>query len=337
MAFTSQRKQNMLAIILLLQLGISQVMSRKLHETSLREGHEQWMVRYGRVYEDAAEKEKRFQIFKDNVEFIESSNAAGNKPYQLGVNHFADLTLEEFKALRKGLKSPREFSTTPFKYEHVTAIPQAVDWRTEGAVTPVKDQGDCGSCWAFSAVGAIEGIHQMTTGNLVSLSEQELVSCDTKGEDQGCEGGYVEDAFEFVKNNGGITTEANYPYKAVDGKCEVAARPVVQIKGYENVPPNNESALKVAVANQPVSVCLDANNKDFMLYAGGVYTGKCGTDLDHAVTAVGYGTENGTDYWLLKNSWSTDWGENGYIKMQRGVPAKEGLCGIAMDSSYPSA
>ncbi|WVZ04317.1 hypothetical protein V8G54_025123 [Vigna mungo] len=144
MAFTSQRKQNMFAIFFLLQLGISLVMSQKLHETSLRERHEQWMLRYGRVYEDATEKEKRFQIFKDNVEFIDSSNAAGNKPYQLGVNHFADLTLEEFKALRKGLKSPREFRTTPFKYEHVTAIPQAIDWRTEGAVTPVKNQGDCG-------------------------------------------------------------------------------------------------------------------------------------------------------------------------------------------------
>jgi len=144
MAFTSQSKQNMFAIFLLLVLGISQVMSRKLHETSLRERHEQWMTRYGKVYEDAAEKEKRFQIFKDNVEFIESSNAAGNKPYQLGVNHFADLTLEEFKASRNGLKGPREFSTTPFKYENVRAIPQAVDWREEGAVTPVKDQGQCG-------------------------------------------------------------------------------------------------------------------------------------------------------------------------------------------------
>jgi len=144
MAFTSQRKQNMFAIFLLLALGISQVMSRKLQETSLRERHEQWMVKYGRVYKDAAEKEKRFQIFKDNVEFIESSNAAGNKPYQLGVNHLADFTLEEFKASRTGLRTPREFSTTPFKYENVTDIPESVDWRAKGAVTAVKDQGQCG-------------------------------------------------------------------------------------------------------------------------------------------------------------------------------------------------
>jgi len=194
-----------------------------------------------------------------------------------------------------------------------------------------------GSCWAFSAVGAMEGIHQITTGYLVSLSEQELVSCDTKGEDHGCGGGYMEEAFEFVIRNGGITTEANYPYEAVDGICKVAAYPMVQIKGYERVPPNSENALMLAVANQPVSVSLDAENRNFMLYAGGVYTGTCGTQLNHGVTAVGYGTENGTDYWLLKNSWGIGWGDNGYVKMQRGVAAKEGLCGIAMDSSYPIA
>ncbi|CAJ1978777.1 unnamed protein product [Sphenostylis stenocarpa] len=326
----------MFAIFLLLAVGISEVTCRKMHETSLRERHEEWMVRYGKVYTDAAEKEKRFLIFKDNVEFIESFNAAANKPYQLGVNHLADLTLEEFTASRTGLKIPRELSKTPFKYEKVSDIPEAIDWRAKGAVLPVKDQGFCGSCWAFSAVGAIEGINKISTGTLVSLSEQELVSCDTKGRDGGCAGGYMEDAFEFVIKNGGIASEASYPYKAVDGKCDTAAPAVVKIKGYEKVPPNSEDALKKAVANQPVSVSLDAESRDFMLYASGVFTGQCGTELDHAVTAVGYGTENGTDYWLLKNSWSTDWGDKGYIKMQRGIAAKSGLCGIAMDASYPT-
>ena len=149
MAFTGQ-KQHMLALFLFLAVGISQVMPRKLHQTSLRERHENWMAEYGKMYKDAAEKEKRFQIFKDNVEFIESFNAAGNKPYKLGVNHLADLTLEEFKDSRNGLKRTHEFSTTTFKlngfkYENVTDIPEAIDWRVKGAVTPIKDQGDqCG-------------------------------------------------------------------------------------------------------------------------------------------------------------------------------------------------
>jgi len=197
--------------------------------------------------------------------------------------------------------------------------------------------GKPGSCWAFSTVAATEGIHQITTGKLVSLSEQELVDCDTKGVDQGCEGGYMEDGFEFIIKNGGITSEANYPYKAVDGKCNKATSPVAQIKGYEKVPPNSEKTLQKAVANQPVSVSIDANGEGFMFYSSGIYNGECGTELDHGVTAVGYGIANGTDYWLVKNSWGTQWGEKGYVRMQRGVAAKHGLCGIALDSSYPTA
>ncbi|KAK7264105.1 hypothetical protein RJT34_31709 [Clitoria ternatea] len=333
----SSQKQYLLTLFLLLAVGISQVMCRNLHETSMRERHEQWMARYGKVYKDAAEKEKRFLIFKDNVDFIESFNAAGNKLYKLGVNHLADLTVEEFKASRNGYKRPLEFRTTLFKYENVTAIPAAIDWREKGAVTPIKNQGQCGSCWAFSTVAATEGIHQITTGKLVSLSEQELVDCDRKGVDQGCEGGYMEDGFEFIIKNGGITSEARYPYKAVDGTCNKATSSVVQIKGYEKVPPNNEEALQKAVANQPVSVSIDASGAGFMFYSSGIYAGECGTELDHGVTAVGYGTANGTEYWLVKNSWGTQWGEQGYVMMKRGIAAKEGLCGIAMDSSYPTA
>ncbi|KAH1221287.1 Senescence-specific cysteine protease SAG39 [Glycine max] len=329
---------HILALVLLLSICTSQVMSRNLHEASMSERHEQWMKKYGKVYKDAAEKQKRLLIFKDNVEFIESFNAAGNRPYKLSINHLADQTNEEFVASHNGYKHKGSHSQTPFKYENVTGVPNAVDWRENGAVTAVKDQGQCGSCWAFSTVAATEGIYQITTSMLMSLSEQELVDCDSV--DHGCDGGYMEGGFEFIIKNGGISSEANYPYTAVDGTCDAnkEASPAAQIKGYETVPANSEDALQKAVANQPVSVTIDAGGSAFQFYSSGVFTGQCGTQLDHGVTAVGYGsTDDGTQYWIVKNSWGTQWGEEGYIRMQRGTDAQEGLCGIAMDASYPTA
>ncbi|CAN0921708.1 Senescence-specific cysteine protease SAG39 [Linum grandiflorum] len=270
------------------------------------------MTRYGRVYDSPAEKEARFRIFEDNVAFIDSSNAVGDKSYKLGVNQFADLTNDEFKASRNGFKHG------PFRYENVSAVPTTMDWRKKGAVTPIKDQGQCGSCWAFSTVGSVEGIHQLKTGKLVSLSEQELVDCDTKGEDQGCSGGLMDDAFKFIIQNKGLTTESNYPYDAADGTCNAnkEGSSAAKITGYEDVPANNEGALMKAVASQPISVAIDAGDSSFQFYSSGVFTGECGTELDHGVTAVG---------------------EAGYIRMQKDVSAKEGLCGIAMQASYPTA
>jgi len=189
-------------------------------------------------------------------------------------------------------------------------------------------------------VAATEGINKLSSGKLISLSEQEVVDCDVKGEDQGCNGGLMDDAFKFIIKNKGLTTESNYPYKAADGTCNTkkAASHAAAITGYEDVPANSEASLLKAVANQPVSVAIDAGGFAFQLYSGGVFTGDCGTDLDHGVTAVGYGTaSDGTKYWLVKNSWGSSWGENGYIRMERGVNAKEGLCGIAMQASYPTA
>lgn len=321
-------------------------MSRRLSEACTSERHEKWMAQYGKVYKDAAEKDKRFQIFKNNVQFIESFNAAGDKPFNLSINRFADLHNEEFKALllTNGHKKTQRLETvteTSFRYGSVsvTDIPANMDWRKRGAVTPIKDQGTCRSCWAFSAAAATEGIHQITTGKLVSLSEQELVDC-VKGESKGCIGGYIEDAFEFIAKKGGIESETYYPYKGNNKTCKVKKEThgVARIKGYEKVPSNSEKSLLKAVAHQPVSVYIESTGYDFQFYSSGIFAGNCGIKTDHCVTVVGYGeARGGTKYWLVKNSWGTEWGEKGYIRMKRDILAKEGLCGIAMYASYPTA
>ncbi|XP_022847739.1 senescence-specific cysteine protease SAG39-like [Olea europaea var. sylvestris] len=329
-------------VMIVLEMGASQAIARSLQDGSMVEKHEQWMTQYGRQYKDSAEKAMRYKIFRENVEYIETFNKAGTRAYELGINQFADLTNKEFQASRNGykmspfLKSPKVSS---FRYENMTAVPSSMDWRKKGAVTGVKDQGQCGCCWAFSAVAATEGINQLSSGKLISLSEQELVDCDTS-EDMGCNGGLMDNAFQFIIKNHGLTTESNYPYAGTDDTCnnKKESSHAAKITGYEDVPANSESALLKAVAKQPVSVAIDASGSDFQFYKSGVFTGECGTDLDHGVTAVGYGTaSDGTKYWLVKNSWGTSWGENGYIRMQRDIDAEEGLCGIAMQASYPTA
>ncbi|KAL1104117.1 hypothetical protein V6Z11_D04G045700 [Gossypium hirsutum] len=319
--------------LLIFILGICEATSRAaLEDASMYERHQQWMVQFGRVYRDTNERQKRFQIFKQNEMWHASTLSM--------LPTTSHLTNQEFTASRNGFKSHMCSNTaTTFKYENATALPSTVDWRKKGAVTPIKDQGQCGCCWAFSAVAAMEGVTKLTTGKLISLSEQELVDCDTKGEDQGCEGGLMDDAFQFIEKNKGLTTESIYPYKGVDGTCNTneEANHAAKINGFEDVPANSEDALQKAVANQPVSVAIDAGGFDFQFSSGGVFTGSCGTDLDHGVTAVGYGEDGGTKYWLVKNSWVSSWGEEGYIRMQRDVDAKEGLCGIAMQASYPTA
>ncbi|KAM5561241.1 ervatamin-B-like [Rosa sericea] len=310
---------------------------------------EQWMAQFGRTYDDTAEKEKRLAILVKNLLFVNDFNNQGNKTFELSVNFFSDLTNEEFLRLYTGFQAPNvplnsssHHNIKSFSYQDLseTDVPTRIDWREEGAVTPVKEQGQCSSCWAFSAVATIEGITKIKSNQLISLSEQQLVDCNRDQINKGCGGGNMEDAFKYINENGGITSEENYIYKGTDETCDTTKTTeyAAKITGYEMVPPNSENDLLKAVAKQPVSVAIDADGDEFRAYASGVFSGNCGTNLTHAVTIVGYGTaEEGTNYWLVKNSWGENWGEKGYMRILRNAGPPEGLCGIAMYPSYPTA
>ncbi|CAO2147726.1 unnamed protein product [Urochloa humidicola] len=306
-------------------------------EAMMKARHEKWMAEHGRTYKDDVEKAQRFEVFKGNADFIDRTNAAGDKKYILAANKFADVAREEFVAKYTGLthvSSSRPRKVPRFKYEKLTLSSedqQAVDWRKRGAVTAVKNQGSCGCAWAFSVVAAMEGIHQISTGNLVSLSEQQLVDCSINLGNNGCHGGTMTRAFQYVVSNGGLTFEDDYPYNGSQGMCK-SVQPAVTIIGFQDVRSGDEAILAAAVANQPVSVAVDANN--FQFYNGGIFTNdSCGKNLvNHAVTVVGLDiAEDGTNYWLLKNSWGTNWGESGYMRLERGTNA----CGVAEMATYP--
>jgi C1A family cysteine protease len=222
----------------------------------------------------------------------------------------------------------------------------SVDWVKAGAVTPVKNQGQCGSCWSFSTTGALEGAYFIRYGKLVSFSEQQLVSCDNRqngGKDMGCNGGLMDNAFSWIEKNGGLCTEADYPYTSGTtksaGTCETSCTNVEnsQVHSFADVPAKSDDNMMDTLNIQPVSIAIQADQKDFQLYKSGVYTGVCGTQLDHGVLAVGYGTMNGEDYYLVKNSWGTTWGDKGYIYLGRGKQFNNGSgqCGMLLQASYP--
>ena len=296
--------------------------------------------RYGRHYATQTEIQMRFSTFRQTVQELREHNR-GNSTYTLGINQFADLTADEFRArvaksgLLKnvwGAKSCSQFG------DDTSKVPDSVDWRTLGAVTPVKDQGQCGSCWTFSATGALEGAWAVAKGSLVSLSEQQLVDCaGLRYGNMGCNGGLMDGAFGYVEDHG-LCLESDYVYTAKDGTCVADhCTAAVSIQDCMDVQVDNQAALKRAVAKGPVSVAIEADSRAFQSYQSGVLTDvKCGTDLNHGVLVVGYGTDKGVDYWTVKNSWGADWGENGYIRIGRSESTNDaGICGIGMQPSYP--
>lgn len=299
----------------------------------------QFQESFHKKYDSIVELEKRYSIFSQNMRGIFSHNANPSNNFTMGINQFSDLTPEEFKRQYIGGLQTRVGSYGCKSYSgSATGLADSVDWRAQKAVTNVKDQGQCGSCWTFSSTGAIEGAWAISQKQLIDLSEQQLVDCATGVSygSRGCSGGQMEGAFKYVIENGQCDL-ASYPYTSQDGSCHTCT-PAVHISSCSDVVPNDQLSLKGAVAQQPVAIAIEADTRYFQSYSSGVLTSSsCGTNLDHGVLIVGYGSENGQKYWLVKNSWGTTWGENGYVKIARSDSRNDpGICGISMDPSFPS-
>ena len=285
------------------------------------------------------EYDLRYDIFRNNLARIQEHNR-GNHSWQMGVNAFTDLTTEEFRMRYLGFNFGRSSGSrttrtipriTDYSLKNVRDLPKEVDWRTKGVVNPVKDQGQCGSCWAFSAISSIESNNAIKTGKLYSLSEQQLVDCSSSYGNQGCNGGLMDDAFQYAEKNA-LCSEDDYSYTAQDGTCKKSCKGLVKVKSFVDIPAGDENSLQAASASRVVSVAIEADQNGFQFYSGGVFDGECGTNLDHGVTLDGYGQENGKPYWLVRNSWGESWGESGYIKLVRG----KNQCGISNAASYPN-
>jgi len=292
-----------------------------------------WMIKFDKSYAPE-EFFYKYNVFKTNYDFVEAHNNA-NHSWEVELNKFADLTSAEFKITYNGYKPElARGQRITLADLHIGAYPSgSLDWVSKGAVTGIKDQGQCGSCWAFSATGSTEGAVFLKHGHLTSLSEQQLVDCSNSYGNQGCSGGLMDNAFKYVQANG-LCTESAYPYTAKNGACKsTSCSPSVdsKITGYKDVT-HTENALGAAVDVTPVSVAIEADQSGFQLYKSGVFCGTCGTALDHGVLAVGYGDEGTTAYWKVKNSWGTGWGESGYIRMCR----NSNKCGISNEPSYPT-
>jgi len=338
-------------------LAVLAVSSANLHDPAFyEEKFFNWLKEHDVAAVSGTHFVKMLQNYADNDDHIETHNS-GNQTFTLGHNRFSHMSLSEWQEfVHRGLQRP-EASTQP-EFIHqapadVSTLADSIDWRSKGAVATVKDQGQCGSCWAFSATGALEGAYQIKTGKLVDYAPQHFVDCDNrqnsknKGSDMGCNGGLMDSAFSWASKNGGLCEWTDYPYTSGTSKSSGTCKDTTcgkkadhSPKSYTDVAKNSDSAMVSALNKQPVAVAIEADTKEFQLYKSGIFTAKCGANLDHGVLAVGYGHDSASnlDYYIVKNSWGTSWGDKGYIYFQKGgnMP-KEGQCGILSGPpSYPN-
>jgi len=287
-----------------------------------------------------------YQKWLSNDKFIEEINGK-NLTYDLGHNQFSGMDDEDFRKYLgysgeySGISSNRSFEKAIYDTS-LYSLPEKINWVENGAVTEVKDQGQCGSCWSFSTTGALEGAFFIKNGNTEIFSEQQLVDCDNfknGGRDMGCNGGLMDRAFAWIEKNGGLCSEADYPYVSGEtktgGTCQKTCNVVENSKivSFVDVEPSSDIAMMTALTQQPVSIAIEADQREFQLYKSGIFTGVCGTKLDHGVLLVGYGT----DYYLVKNSWGVSWGDGGYIKLGLGSDFNngDGQCGMLLQGSFP--
>jgi len=351
----------MKAIIALL-LGVASAWDQEytlkcIHNMDTMATFKAWGKAFDREYASLEEASQKYMTWLDNLYVIAESNSQ-DLPYKLKLNQFSDMNADEFKQYVHGNDGacfkPSERTNLFEKVETVISdikdmvqvepaapAPDSVDWTTKGVVTPVKNQGQCGSCWSFSATGAIECNYAIKTGKLVSLSEQQLVDCaGARYGCAGCNGGQMTGAMEYAAKEGGLCSEEEYKYTARDGTCRATScgTKYDANKGYEAVKSMSSSALEAATAEGCVSIGIEADQTAFQHYSSGVLTGTCGTRIDHGVLVVGYGEEGGQKFWKVKNSWGETWGEKGYINICRdcGKNGNDGECGILMEPNVPT-